>query len=255
MTKAASPSKEAKEKKPNKFGYLVLFVFSIFLIGGFGYFFKKDALKHQQIQRQDHKSLLFSLTQKDEEVKKLRGLILKLQTDQENKTIGNTPSYNELRKRVSANLQKVIMQQKLERRLLHGKDFSIELHTLDVLLGPVLNTPDFEMLRSHATEGIPTTYEIEKTIRKTPLEATDHSKKNWFLKLFSGFFTISSRKNKENFDMLIELIRTDRMQKSIEVVDEYFPEKIAWKRPLEKRLAMKRALKKIENLVFDSVRV
>ncbi len=254
MTKTKSFPKEVKDK-PNRFGFIVLFIFCILLIGGFGYFFKKDALKHQSIQRKDHRSLLSSLSQKDEEIQHLKTLILQLRNRTSQDKTEESASYSGLQKKISLNLQKIIMQQKIERRLLNGKDYSIELHTLNTLLKGALNAPEFEMLRRHAAEGIPTTYEIEKTIRRTPLESTNYSQKNNFLRFFSHFFTVSSHENKQNFEMLIELIRTDRIQKSIDQINEYFPDKTAWKSLLEKRLMMKRALKKIESLIFESVRV
>ena len=81
MVKTGSSAKEMKFKT-SKFGYIILFVFCIFLIGGFGYFFKKDALKHQQIQRQDHKSLLETLSKKEEELGQLRAHIYKLRNEE-----------------------------------------------------------------------------------------------------------------------------------------------------------------------------
>ena len=253
MVKVKTPYIKTKED-PSRFGYIILFVFCLLLVGGFGYFFKRDALKHQQMQRRDNKELLFALSQKKEEVKQLKSLISNLQNEAELKSLNTTnPSYDRFKKKVSNDLQKITIQQKIGRRLLSGKDFSIELHTLDALLKNGLDKPEFERRRRHATEGIPTTYEIEKIIRRTPFETADYSQKNWILKLFSHFLIVSSRENKENFNMLIELIRTDRMQKSIELVEEYFPNKAAWKSLLEKRLIMKRALKKLENLIFESV--
>ncbi|UNM06366.1 MAG: hypothetical protein H6925_01180 [Holosporaceae bacterium] len=226
MTKTKSLPNEVKDK-PNRFGFIALFVFCILLIGGFGYFFKKDALKHQSIQRQDHRALLSSLSQKDEEIKNLKNLILQLQNRTSQSETSSGASYSNLQKKVSIDLQKVIMQQKIERRLLNGKDYSIELHTLNTLLKGALNAPEFETLRRHAAEGIPTTYEIEKAIRRTPVKSANYSQKNSFLHLFSHFFTVSSRENKKNFEMLIELIRTDRMQnQSIKLMNIFQTKKI-----------------------------
>ena len=128
MVKTVTGAKHGTKKRSYKVGYLILFFLAISLIGGFGYFFKRDALKHQKIQQINHNNLLEVLAKKDEEINALKESLLMIQ-DRQTLAANQSSTSNPIlyKNKVSDNFQKIIMQQKLERRLLNGKDFSLEL--------------------------------------------------------------------------------------------------------------------------------
>lgn len=250
-----SQSLKDKPIKIHKYGYLILFVFSMVLIGGFGYFFKRDAILHTESRRKDEKSLLAALEKKDGEIQDLKRIIRHLENGSVPSNFNEIKSISSLKKNVTDNFHKILLQQKLERRILNGKDFSLELHTLEILLNGE-GKKTLESLRAYATEGIPTTFDIEEFIKNDIEQSkTLQQDKGSFKNILTQFFTISRVDHKENFSTLISFIRQDRMQRAIEFLDSAFPSKTHWRKMLERRLFVKRRLKRVEQAVIDSVKV
>ena len=154
--------------------------------------------------------------------------------------------------KISDNFQKMFLFGKIERRLLTGENISEELRTLSSLVGLPLQKKQFDVLRNNA-EGILSLSEIlflfqdpEKILKKS-------EQKN--IPFLSDFFRVSPAQDKRKMKTLALLIREDRMKKSIEFIEKNFPEHQEWRTPLEKRLIIKQALKALEKVIFDGLRV
>ncbi|HCI48284.1 MAG: hypothetical protein A2977_03010 [Alphaproteobacteria bacterium RIFCSPLOWO2_01_FULL_45_8] len=167
-----------------------------------------------------------------------------------------TLANKEALRRISDNFQKIFIFSRLERRVLTGKNFSASFSKLDQLVGPPLQDPRFDILRNN-TQGITPPSGIETSFRSytPPQKSGSGALGEKIFYFFNNFLKIRNFQEKEKIDTLCTLIRNDHTQKALLFIEKNFPEYQEWSQSLKIRLDVKQALRSLEELVFNGLRI
>lgn len=165
-------------------------------------------------------------------------------------------SNKEMVRKISDNFQKTFVFYKLEQRVLEGKNFTYAFMQLEQLMGDALRTPQFDILRNN-TQGILPPSSLEVSFKSyspshEPKATTMWEKTVSFCK---GFLKIKTFQEKEKLETLCLLIRNDRNKKALTFIKENLPEYQEWSQALKTRYEAKQALRVLEKIIFDSLRI
>jgi hypothetical protein len=179
------------------------------------------------------------------------------QNDTSTPTTQSLLANKEILGKISNNFQKIFIFSKLERRVLTGKNFSLAFQKLDQLMGTSLQDPQFNILRNN-TQGITPPSGIETSFRAytPPLQVAETGTlREKIFYFFNSFLKIRSFQEKEKTDTLFILIRSDHTKRALRFIEKNLPEYQDWSQALKTRLEAKQALRALEQLVFESLRI
>ena len=123
-------------------------------------------------------------------------------------------------------------------------------------MGESLRSPEFDILRNN-TQGIPLSSDIESSFKAyTPSEAP-RSLTPWekVISFFKGFLKVKNFREKEKIETLCSLIRNDHNKRALTFIKENLPEYSEWGQALQTRYEAKKALRSLEKIIFDSLRI
>ncbi|OFW96564.1 MAG: hypothetical protein A2977_00480 [Alphaproteobacteria bacterium RIFCSPLOWO2_01_FULL_45_8] len=162
--------------------------------------------------------------------------------------------HNGILDKISTNLKKIFLFEKLKYHVSTGKNFSAELENLERLVGSDLSHAQFEVLRQN-TEGIPSLPALERSVRLCLLHK---SKIQVIEQKIVSFFKLSKTtpsQEKEHVDTVCTLIREDHIREAIAFADKTFSGHSDCFKALKNRLDAERALKTLDQIIFDGLKL
>lgn len=238
-----------QESSSKKSPFLWAFVAVFLLASGTVYFLisRQSALvKNYQVNQQE-------LSEARSEIEGLRQQLSQHVVPQDNPF---SLSNKEILKKISDNFQKTFIFYKLEQRVLEGKNFSYAFMQLEQLMGDSLRTPQFDILRNN-TQGILPPSSLEVSFKSYSPSHEPKAATLWekIVSFCRGFLKIKTFQEKEKIDTLCLLIRNDRNKKALTFIKENLPEYQEWSQALKTRYDAKQALRVLEKIIFDSLRI